>query len=151
VRADGAFAIAPPSIHPDGLIYRWLNTSAILADAPDWLIRLAHKPPPFALRAVRPHVGPLGAYGKTALEAEITALAHAPPGTRNCALNRAAFCLYQLVAGGELDGEAVCEHLIYAATANGLVADDGLSSVLRTIASGARAGMQNPRSRRCAS
>jgi hypothetical protein len=149
VRADRASAIAPPSIHPDGPTYRWLNyTSA--APAPDWLIRLAHKPPTIP-HIERQYDGPPGAYGMAALEAEISALAHALPGTRNAALNRASFCLYQLVAGGELDGEVVREHLIYAATVNGLVADDGLPAVLRTIASGRRAGMQNPRFRRCAS
>ena len=44
-----------------------------------------------------------GAYGRAALDAEAAAL----PGTRNTALNRAAFNLFQLVAGGELDGGQV--------------------------------------------
>ena len=39
------------------------------------------------------------------------------------------------------------EHLIDACRRNGLVKDDGLPSVLATIHSGARAGMQHPRSR----
>ena len=43
-----------------------------------------------------------GAYGHAALRAEIAALAATPPGRRNHALNRAAFSLFQLVAGGEL-------------------------------------------------
>jgi hypothetical protein len=37
--------------------------------------------------------------------------------------------------------------LIDASTANGLVADDGLPSVMATIESGRRAGLQYPRSR----
>ena len=70
-----------------------------------------------------------------------------PPGSRNHALNRAAFSLFQLVAGGELDRDEVIEHLIDACHRNGLVKDDGLPSVVATIHSGARAGMQHPRSR----
>jgi hypothetical protein len=31
-------------------------------------------------------------------------LANTPPGGRNNRLNRASFCLHQLVAGGELEG-----------------------------------------------
>ena len=44
-----------------------------------------------------------GAYGHAALRAEISWLSNLPPGSRNHALNRAAFNLFQLVAGGELD------------------------------------------------
>ena len=74
-------------------------------------------------------------------------LAAVAPGSRNNALNRAAFALFQLVAGGELERDEVIEHLIDACHRNGLVQDDGLPSVLATIHSGARAGMQHPRSR----
>ncbi len=69
------------------------------------------------------------------------------PGGRNHALNRAAFALFQLVAGGELDRDEVIEHLIDACHRNGLVKDDGLPSVVATIRSGESAGMQHPRSR----
>jgi len=155
IRADGGYVLAPPSVHPDGPIYGWLNT-ALPASAPSWLIRLARTRPRPAEVPTR-HIerrlpGPPDAYGMAALGAEIAALAHALPGTRNHALNRASFSLHQLVAGGELDGEVVREHLIHAATINGLMTDpaDGPRSVERTIASGARAGMQNPRSRRSA-
>jgi Bifunctional DNA primase/polymerase, N-terminal len=153
IRADGGYVMAPPSIHPDGTIYRWANARAI-ANAPDWLIQLARVK---AKPTVAPHahvpirrLGPISNYAAAALEREINALTNTPPGARNHALNCASFSLHQLVAGGELDGAEVHARLIEAAAANGLMSDpaDGPRSVERTIASGAHAGMQHPRNRR---
>ena len=66
-------------------------------------------------------------------------VASAQPGTRNNTLNTAAFNLFQIVAGGELDEQEVRDRLFEAAEACGLVADDGAASVEATIDS-ARAG-----------
>jgi hypothetical protein len=152
IRADGGYAIAPPSIHPDGPIYRWTNARDI-ANAPDWLIQLAHvkAKPIVGSRVPVPirRAGPISHYAAAALEREISALTNTLPGARNHALNRASFSLHQLVAGGELDRREVHDRLIAAAHENGLMADpaDGPRSVERTIASGARAGLQHPRNR----
>ena len=148
-KGDGGYAIVPPSVHPDGPIYTWINDEP-LAVAPDWLIKLTQKPPPKiserATSSVRPGAGP-SAYGRAALKAEIAELASTPEGSRNHRLNYAAFCLFQLVAGGELDGGEVEQRLVAAADANGLLADDGMRQVLATIRSGQRAGLLNPRGR----
>ena len=153
IRGDGNMTVAPPSINPDGQAYRWINRKPIAA-MPAWLIELTKDKPPRAStisqRAVagirRPGATP-GAYGAAAIEAEIEALANTAPGVRNHALNKAAFSLFQLVGGHELDGTDVERRLIEAATVNGLVDDDGMPSVLATIRSGMRAGLQYPRSR----
>jgi putative DNA primase/helicase len=87
-------------------------------------------------------------YGRTALKAECDKLAAMPKDSgRNNALNAAAFSVFQLVAGGELDEEKdqVAERLFAAAEACGLVADDGAASVHATIESGAKAGRAQPR------
>jgi hypothetical protein len=87
-------------------------------------------------------------YGRTALKAECDKLAAMPKDSgRNNALNGAAFNLFQLVAGGELDEEIdrVRERLFAAAEACGLVTDDGAASVHATIESGAKAGRAQPR------
>jgi hypothetical protein len=151
VRGDGGYVLAPPSVHPDGPVYRWSST-APPAIAPAWLVRLASPRPSVALNPSPPRNGICsspGAYGKAALEREIDALAKTAPGARNHALNRASFSLHQLVAAGELDGAEVQDRLLAAAAANGLLADpaDGPRSVMATIRSGARAGMQQPRTR----
>jgi hypothetical protein len=87
-------------------------------------------------------------YGRTALRNECAKLADMPKDSgRNSALNTAAFNLFQLIAGGELNEEQdqVRERLFAAAEACGLVAEDGTASVLATIESGARAGRAQPR------
>ena len=70
----------------------------------------------------------------------------AAPGTRNEALNKAAFSLGQLVGAGHLTGEVVVKHLYEASIDNGLIKDDGENAVLATIESGLNAGIANPRS-----
>jgi hypothetical protein len=145
VRAEGGYVLAPPSIHPDGPVYRWTSTVP-LAAAPAWLVQLAQKPKPIIVE-YRKHAGPPDAYGRAALDREISALAQVPPGSRNHALNRTSFVLHQLVAGGELDGGLVHNRLLDAVKANGLLADDGSRQVVATIRSGARAGLRQPRSR----
>ncbi len=95
----------------------------------------------------REHPSAQAGYGAAALDREIAELAAAVPGTRNDALNRASFCLFQLVGGGELDGRDVADRLVEACHRNGLVKDDGLRAVVATIRSGSRAGLQHPRSR----
>jgi hypothetical protein len=155
VKAEGGYVIVPPSIHPTGCAYRWLNDEP-LAEAPPWLVALARKPLPppppqqgssQALDAPRGFPGPPGAYGAAALRAEVKALANTAPGGRNNRLNRASFCLHQLAAGGELDAAEVERCLIGATAANGLLAEDGLRQCLATIRSGAQAGLLHPRSR----
>jgi hypothetical protein len=154
VRGDLGYVLAPPSTHPAGPVYCWLNKKSP-APAPDWLQRLTRKPPPRPITSKIPPWPWSGcsrsdAYGKAALELEIASLANTLPGGRNHALNRASFSLHQLVAGGELNAAEVQRRLLDAATANGLMSDpeDGPKSVKRTIASGARAGLMHPRNRR---
>jgi hypothetical protein len=134
VRGDGGYVIWPPSHTASGGEYRWDPDSAPRSvPAPGWLIALAK-------RKIR-------AWARAALDYECKAVASAQPGTRNATLNTAAFNLFQIVAGGELDEDEVRNALLAAATACGLIADDGLVSVEATINSGAQAGAQQPRTR----
>ena len=45
VKAEDGYLFVPPSLHPDGVVYRWLNDEP-LAVVPEWLEALARKPPP---------------------------------------------------------------------------------------------------------
>jgi hypothetical protein len=159
VRGEGGYVVVPPSVHPDGAVYEWITDDHArpqqsllpILGAPLWLLQLASKPPPH-----NPPPSPnspwafcrSGSYGAAALRAEFEILANTPAGKRNNQLNRAAFSLFQLVAGGELEAATVKDVLIQAAIVNKLVADDGLRSVLATIASGRCAGIQQPRNAR---
>src|SRR5262249_39657918 len=50
VRADGSYVAAPPSVHPDGPIYRWSNHGVPPVPAPEWLIHLAQRKPSLPTR-----------------------------------------------------------------------------------------------------
>jgi DNA repair protein RadD len=140
-RGDRGYVVVPPSVHPNGRAYEWAEGCDELAVAPDWLVRLALARPTISERvqkAIRPPVVTDGsAYARTALEREAADVASAGPGTRNYTLNRAAFSLFQLVAGGELDAAEVTTALEGACERNGLGHDDGWRAVKATIASGA--------------
>ena len=80
-------------------------------------------------------------YGAAALERELGRVATAPEGTRNDTLNRAAFALGQLMAGGEVDETTATDQLTTAARRAGL--DD--TEITQTIGSGIKAGKLEPR------
>jgi hypothetical protein len=156
VRGTGGYVVGVGSNHISGGIYSWdvdaHPDGAPLAPLPDWLITRKRPEPSISEMAratIRPPVaGSSGCYGAAALASEIAILAATAPGGRNGQLNRSTFALFQLVAGGELDDQGIADALIDACHQNGLVEDKGLRSVHATIASGARAGLQNPRKRK---
>jgi hypothetical protein len=80
-------------------------------------------------------------YALAALQREIERVATAVNGTRNHTLNAATFNLAQLIAGGALDENTVIEQLTVAAQTAGLDDDE----IGATLASGLRAGKQQPR------
>jgi Bifunctional DNA primase/polymerase, N-terminal len=154
IKCDTGYGVAPPSIHPCGRAYAWsVDCADAPAEAPGWLVAFARKPKAtISQRAVanirgRPRSGSPDAYGQAALDDECATLAATAKGGRNNQLNRSAFSLFQLVAGGELHESEVVDRLIDACHLNGLIADDGLRSVELTIRSGTGAGLQYPRSR----
>jgi hypothetical protein len=144
--------VVPPSVTAIGA-YTWCGDPQIeLATAPDWLVGLARRKPTISERAVvslgdRHKSRDPTAYGRVAAAREIAALSSTFSGGRNRALNHTAFRLFQLVSGGELPESGVVDRLIAACHANGLIEDDGLHSVLKTIRSARAAGLKNPRSR----
>src|SRR5215475_12508235 len=134
IRGEGGYVILPPRVRSDGTPYRWANGAdfSSCAQLPAWLIKILVTSP-------RERT-----WAKNALEKECAAVAAAKPGERNDILNKAAFNLFQIVAGGALDGDLVRDELYSAAVLCGLVDDDGEGQVWATIESGASAGRQQP-------
>ncbi len=157
VRGDGGQVVFPGSIHPDtGRQYRWaegLSPDEVpVADLPDEVLRLLVRPHPgnsaycadIAERFRNSNRTPGGftPYGHAALASEVEAVRSACQGSRNHTLNRAAFSLGQLIAGGHLIELDVVSQLVCAAEGCGLPEDEAA----RTIRSGLSAGMREPRS-----
>lgn len=80
-------------------------------------------------------------YGAAALRAELDAVRNAVEGSRNATLNRSAFALGQLIAGGELLRSDVEPVLLSAAMSTGLVERE----IIATMRSAFNAGAADPR------
>ena len=161
VRGHGGYVVLPPRVRSDGKAYCWNTTNTKAAEAPSWLVeeilKVQSRDEPRLTGPVitvngTPRINASGSlrdriWARAALEEECALVVAAPAGTRNDTLNRAAFNLFQIVAGGYLDEQEVCNRLFNAADACGLVADDGTPQVVGTIKSAAFAGVKHPRHR----
>jgi len=144
VRTQGGIVVLPPSSNGDK-VYRWLDGLGIhqvqRPPMPQKLLSAILEAtkkdkPEYKTRKTDP-----GAYGAAALANEIASLACVGKGKRNATLNRAAYSLGQLVAGGEIDAGQVETALLSVAVSIGLGKDEAIS----TIKSGLAAGAAKPR------
>ena len=139
-RGEGGFIVAPGS--PG---YEATDEAIEVAQTPPDLMRA------LATLHVRPSASgqgdglsvalPASRYGGAALHGELARLIAAPAGQRNEQLNRSAFALGQLVAGGHLTKERVVDKLSAAARSIGLESRE----IEATIRSGLAAGEAHPR------
>ena len=137
VRGFGGYSILPPSPHPSGGVYEWVKKIKPV-NAPEWLYALLKEPDPIPTIA---HTDKTSLYGQKALASEIINVSSAGEGTRNDTLNRAAYCIGQLVAGGCVDHGQAMNGLLGAAIAAGLKEKEARA----TINSGFRSGASQPR------
>jgi putative DNA primase/helicase len=151
IRGEGGYVVGAGSVHPSGEIYSFKSgrgpDEVDIAPAPTWLLREIKKSSPLSERLGAPEDIPPAkrpralAYAEAARQRELDRLERAPKHQRNDTLNICAFRLGQLVPYGLLDPTAIGEDLAKIATATGL----SQAEIGRTIASGLKAGHQNPR------
>ena len=142
VRAEGGAVVGPPSRLTDGRRYRWKKIDArAFADAPAWLITAALPPPPSPKPDPKPLSGDVSKYVGAAVADELYNLEQASEGTRNHALFRTTATLASFVGAGALPEDWARDELERVALGIGLDPFE----IQRTIESGIRAGMQNPR------
>lgn len=164
------FVVAPGSAHQSGVEYEWMPGHAPwemeLAEAPEWLLDLIRKGRSASAGAGYRTTSSLGdedwvmrwdqlrkaihaetAYGKSALRNICATIAELKDG-RNNELNRAAFRVGQLVAGGQLSYAPSREALLFAAEKSyGSEFPSKASkveSVLREYGGGFENGAMNP-------
>lgn len=143
LRADRGYVVAPPSVHVSGSRYEWIGVEVGLAEPPVWLAPTEQVPTSALASPARVTPGSNSPYGLAALSGELEELDGAQVGARNHTLNRCAFRLGRLVAGGELNEAEVVEALRTRAQSRGLSARE----IERTISSGLAAGRRLRRSR----
>ena len=158
---DGSYIIASGSQLGDGR--RWWRgdgspsllesyAAGTIPIAPQWLIdfkkpRAKQNPNPQPKAngsALHGDGSREAAYAAAALDGIAAELASAPAGTRNNALNGAGFRMGTMVSRGWIPRPDVADALWAACESNGLVQDDGADAVQATLASGIRAGEQEP-------
>ena len=138
--------VLPPSKHPTGPGYQWMNGQPTEPPATVTAARIlaafqavTERPQPKSKILPAPVVRPTGnGYGAAALRNELDALGGALEGTRNETLNRAAFALGQLVAGGELERAEVETALLATALRIGLDEREAVATLRSGLDAGAR-------------
>ena len=143
VRGDGGYVLAPPSRHQSRAVYKLAARGGEIPPMPDWLFDRLKTPVPVDRPQTRPfhRGGDTTAWARAALHGELTRLEQAQPGHRNATLNRVAFRLGQIIAGGQLNEAEVESMLIDGGLSLGL----GGREVVATVHSGMRAGEAEPR------
>ena len=147
VRAEGGYAIVPPSVRNDGIAYEWENPPGLfeISAAPDWLIALVCRRRRSAGARATPApvstdhhqaVTRTERYVERVFADEVDRVRTAAAGARNEQLNRSAFSLGQFVGSDLLERDRVACALLEAASVCGLVTDDGECAARATITSG---------------
>jgi hypothetical protein len=151
-RGKDGYVVAPPSLHASGRRYEWHRDlgSVKLSDCPPALAGLL-TPPAAPANTPPAAVHDLSRYVQAAIAAEVERILTAPvphgtgrnrtSGGRNHALNKAAFNLGRLIAGGVADEHRVVAALTDAALRTRL----SHAETARTIRSGLNAGKRRPR------
>ena len=130
VRFDGGYVVAPPSLHPSGRRYAWMDDRAILTVDPAAL-RLGTSPDhawqPVPRKDAPTPITQASRYATVAMQRECDRVRQTPTGARNNALFRAALKLKKYQA--TLGDAAVLQALCAAARDAGLLEQEAVNTI----------------------
>jgi hypothetical protein len=129
-RAAGGYVVASGSV-VDGRAYVLVDDTPP-APLPGWLAQLLAPPAPPATPPRPPAPRGRAGYATAALRGEVQRVLDAPPGTRNAALNRAAWNLARHIATGLLARTLVEDVLCEAGRAAGGQTPTGVAATVRS-------------------
>jgi hypothetical protein len=117
-RSTAGYVVAPPSLHPSGRHYHWIEGpgGVEIASAPPWLLTLLAPPPEPAQHYEPRSVGNLSRYATAALESACRTIERAVPGEQNATVNGQSFSIGQLVGGGVIPRSEARSALVAAGT-----------------------------------
>lgn len=138
-RGEGGYILVFPSVI-DGKQYQWVN-DIDPAPLPSWIADKVRPKAETRLATRQMFQMVSTSWAGKALEDECQKVANTGEGGRNEALNRAAFKIGQIVAGGHLSAATAGQALDAAAAACGLPERERRSTIERSI----KAGMASPR------
>ncbi|MBP5698804.1 MAG: DUF3987 domain-containing protein [Alphaproteobacteria bacterium] len=117
IRGNGGYVVAPPSIHPNGNKYTWINFdfSQDFPTAPEWLIDLINNPE------------------KTDIDMLLDEIANAPEGTRNDRLLSNTIKIFNSADRQFRDISEIKEDVVNAALESGLTKAETVKTVSNAI------------------
>lgn len=149
VKTTGGYVVLAPSVHENGSVYAWMwgETPDTLPPSPwpTWLRELLYPARPEGDEPA-PYVAPppevAGGYGRAALVKIADEVGGIPPGQRDDKRNAITYSAGRLVAAGIVTVEAAEEAIYAGCVRNGLVEDEGETTIRKRIKRGIEAGIK---------